>query len=238
MRINPRAALTGLVTVLALSLSVGAVGALAKVGPVTTRAQEQAQNSKINAATTALKRLATGLSTTNTNVAKDKTTLTSVSSSLTALQNTVTTTISTAVTALGQLQTGLATLSTAVGDTTTGIPGLNNARPLIGAVVGGAPVTGSEFTLVKHISGALGGSDGEYLLSFVNGVGTPMDVSRRVYEVTGANPLQPVTTFTATNCSQVPFCGTVNGSADASLTDVVVVTSVDGRDFQIAAISG
>ena len=238
MRITPRAALVGLVTALALLLSVGAVGAVAKPKPVTTRAQERAQNRGLIVASRAVKALNTGLKTTNANVAKDKATLTGVSTALTALQGTVANTISTATTALGKLQTGLQTLSTAVSDATTGLPGLNNARPLIGFVVGDAAVTGSEFTLVGH--GPLGGGAEGFVLSFVNGAGTATDVSKRVYEVTSADPTPPITTtFSAANCSQAAAgCAAVLGSPDAKVTDVLVAASADLKAFQIAAISG
>jgi len=235
MRISPRATVVALVTALACSLTAGAVAASAKPqsksAPATTVKQEKAQN-------TALKSLAAGLKTTNANVAKDKTTLTGVSTALTALQATVTAAVSTATSALTQLQSGLTALSKAVQDTTTGLPGLNNARPLIGAVVSNAAVTGSEFTLVAHANLA---GNGGYILSFKNGAGAPTDVSQRVYEVTSPNATQLGTTFAAANCSNPlvsPTCGVVNSGPDDKATDVLVVTTGDNKDFQIAAISG
>ncbi len=148
---------------------------------------------------------------------------------------------------LTQLKDGLSKLSAAVQDTTTGLPGLNGARSLIGAVVSGAAAPGSEFTLVNHVTPVptLGGTTGGYVLSFVNGATPPVatDVSKRVYEVTSPNPAQVgQTSFTATNCAAsagaTALCTAVVGSADSKPTDVLVVENTDGKDFQIAAISG
>jgi uncharacterized phage infection (PIP) family protein YhgE len=136
---------------------------------------------------------------------------------------------------------GLKALQTAVQDPTTGLPGLNAARNLVGAVVTNAAASGSEFTLAGHATGLLGGAEGEYVLSFKDGLGNAADVSKRVYEVTSANPLQVATTFSATNCSNAAvtaLCTGTVGGADAKPTDVLVVTSANDRDFQIAALAG
>ena len=144
--------------------------------------------------------------------------------------------LQTAGSGLTALQTGLTTLSAAVQNATTGLPGLNAARSLIGVVAGGTVQAGSEFTLAGHAGNA-------YVLSFVNGATPPVatDVSKRVYEVTSANPAQVSVTFSAANCSVAaitPTCTGVVGSADAKATDVLVVASAATNDFQIAAISG
>jgi X-X-X-Leu-X-X-Gly heptad repeat protein len=141
---------------------------------------------------------------------------------------------------LTALQNGLTSLSAAVQNTSTGLPGLNAARSLVGFVVSNAAATGSEFS-VTHAAG--GGGTGAYLLSFVNGATPPVatDVSKRVIEVTSANPLQVGVTFSAANCSVAavtPTCTALAGATDAKPTDVLVVSSLDNRDFQVAAISG
>jgi X-X-X-Leu-X-X-Gly heptad repeat protein len=137
---------------------------------------------------------------------------------------------------LTQLKDGLNTLSAAVQNTTTGLPGLNAARSLIGAVVGGAATTGSEFTVAGH-------AGNNYVLSFVNGATPPVatDVSKRVIEVTSANPGQLGVLFSAANCSVAAVtasCTAVAGATDAKPTDVLVAASTATNDFQIAAISG
>lgn len=148
--------------------------------------------------------------------------------------------LQTAAAGLNQLKAGLTTLSAAVSDPTTGLPGLNGARSLIGAVV--SNTASGEFTLAGHAANIVGGGTGAYVLSFVNGQGTATDVSKRVYEVTSANPGQLGVTFSAVNCAAsagaTALCTATVGSADAKATDVLVATSADNRDFQIAAISG
>lgn len=128
---------------------------------------------------------------------------------------------------------GLTTLSAAVSDPTTGLPGLNGARSLIGAVVSNAATSGSEFSATRT-------GPGTYVLSFKDGAGNAADVSKRVIMVTpfptGAAPViaSAVSCTAASNpCS----------SADTKATDVLVLvqaTSAAPTDanFQVAAISG
>ena len=137
----------------------------------------------------------------------------------------------------GQLSAGAAALTainSALTNSTTGLVGLNNARPLIGFVVSNAAVSGSEFT-VTHAG------TGQYILSFVNGVGTATDVSKRAVMVqplpTGGLPVAA----SSVNCSAT---GNPCGAGDTKGTDELVVTQTSttgaptDANFQAAAISG
>jgi len=149
----------------------------------------------------------------------------------TALKST-NTALATLETAGGQAINALTALSTAVQSPTTGLPGLNAARPLIGAVVSNAAATGSEFTLTHAAAGT-------YILSFVNGLGTATAVNTRSVVITPfPNPGVDVN-IQAANCAAA---GVTCPGSDTAATDELVITQ-DGaaptdENFQVAAISG
>ena len=128
---------------------------------------------------------------------------------------------------------GLTTLSAAVSDPTTGLPGLNGARSLIGAVVSNAATSGSEFSATRT-------GPGTYVLSFKDGAGNAADVSKRVIMVT------PFPTGGAPVIASAVSCAAASNpctSADTKATDALVLvqaTSAAPTDanFQVAAISG
>lgn len=167
-------------------------------------------------------------STANSGLAATNATLKNTNSALATLE-----------TAGGQAINAFTVLATAVENTTTGLPGLNAARPLVGAVVSNAavPPTGGEITLTH-------GTAGTYVLHFVNGVGAVTDVSTRAVEVT---LFAGVAGFaSAANCSNAaatPACTAIMGSADSLKSDEFVTTfdntgTAADENFQVAAISG
>jgi X-X-X-Leu-X-X-Gly heptad repeat protein len=217
--------------VLTVLVAVALVSSLAVLPSVASAAKSkstpiQKLNKKVTAISKKLTTVANGLKNVTGTVNQGIPIITQLVSGVTQLKA-----------GLTALQNGLTTLSAAVQNTTTGLPGLNAARSLIGVVAGGAAQAGSEFTVAGH-------AGNNYVLSFVNGATPPVatDVSKRIYEVMSANPAQAGTSsFSAANCSVAaisPTCAAVVGSPDAKPTDVLVVTTAATNDFQIAAISG
>jgi phage-related tail protein len=245
MRMRAGTALVCATAAVGLTAVVMVPVASATSKPPTTRAQEKRQNK-------GLKKAANQISTAQKDISSLKSSSSSLSSGLSTAQSQIKTLMQIAdalppiLTQLGDgltaLKGAVTSINTALQDPTTGLVGLNNARPLIGAVASNAAVSGSEFELVGHLANVPAAGLGAYLLSFVNGAGTPTDVSKRVYELTSPNPAQLGTVFTATNCSNsgvTPLCTALNGGhTDDDATDVLIVTSAPSADFQIAAIAG
>jgi X-X-X-Leu-X-X-Gly heptad repeat protein len=146
--------------------------------------------------------------------------------------------LQTAASGLTALKTGLTTLSTAVQDPTTGLPGLNNARPKFATIVSNAvagATPGISTTQTPHVT------TGIYVVDFGS------DVSKRALVVS----MLPTATATAP-LGQAVDCATPGAgcpAADTSANHVLVTTEQHGAagtgaaaladsNFTILAISG
>jgi hypothetical protein len=125
----------------------------------------------------------------------------------------------------------------ALNDSTTGLVGLNNARPLVGAVSGGAAVPGSQFTVADGPTGSL-------VLRFERPAGSAVNVSARSIQLT---PIVGTDGFlSAVTCINPVFtaaCNGILGGGPATNADVLVNMKNTGGaaadlNFQVAAISG
>lgn len=200
-----------------------------------------------------IRKITSGLTQSARNITQITTNLTRLAGNVTNLVNSAVTNLGNTVQTIGSAVTNLVniaqTIGSAVANTSTGLPGLNQARPLIGAVLattpectaayGGTATTGpcvtpsSEFTLVGHTSST-------YVLHFVRN-GSPVDVSKRVIEVT---PLNTAAFVTADSCTvDETRCTPAVGSTDSSVDDVLVGTAASNatganEDVQVAAIAG
>jgi hypothetical protein len=187
-------------------------------------------NKEIKRANTAIKSLGLGLSTAKTNIGK----LQTLSAALPAV--------------LTQLGNGLTAINTALQDPTTGLVGLNHARPQFGAfnsagVIQGGTGQASGGSGPSGNATVNGGIPGVYVVDFGN------DVSKRVYSV-NVFPYGPGTATpsgAAANCaansSTSTLCGTVEGvTSDSSPNHVVVQvgagTAAATNGFSVAALSG
>jgi hypothetical protein len=233
---------------IALACVVAAVSLALIVTPsamaaATTIKQERAQNTAISKANTAIKNLkktAGKLGADIKHAQSQVDVLVALSDALPPI-----------LTALGDgetaLKNGLLAVQAALQDPTTGLVGLNNARPIIGAALCSsgtcAVAPGSEFTIKR-------GGAGTYVLSTVR-LGLPVDVSQRVVEITGIVGSKGEGTgfFQAVNClasaTATATCKSIL-SVDPSGADVLVTTQADtgssvvsaDRDFQVAMIAG
>jgi hypothetical protein len=139
-----------------------------------------------------------------------------------------------ALTALGD---GLTTIQGVLADPVTGLVGLNNARPLVGAVASGAAVPGSQFTIAAHPTA------GTFVLRFERPAGAPVNVSQRSVQLT---PIVGTPGFTsAVTCTNPAVTATCDGlvTGDSTNADVLVDTrnttgAAADLNFQVAAISG
>ena len=137
-------------------------------------------------------------------------------------------------TAFEDIEDAFGDIEDALNNSTTGLVGLNNARPLIGAVSGGTAVPGSQFTVDAHPAA------GTFILHFVR-LGNAVDVSLRSIQLT---PIVGTDGFTsAINCTLVgATCAGLLGRPSTG-ADVLVNTKDTGGaaadlNFQVAAISG
>jgi hypothetical protein len=138
---------------------------------------------------------------------------------------------------LQALQEGLVALQGALEDPVTGLVGLNNARPLVGAVASGAAVTGSQFTIQAHPTA------GTFVLRFERPAGAPVNVAQRSVQLT---PIVGTPGFTsAVTCTNPAVTATCDAlvTGDSTNADVLVDTrnttgAAADLNFQVAAISG
>jgi hypothetical protein len=236
-------------------------------GP-TSLTQERRQNSqllaqarKITRANTAIATLRRSATTLGTDLATAKTDiggLKTLAGGLPSVLSQLADGLTKAGAGLTALQAGLTTIQGALQDPTTGLVGLNNARPQFGAfsvagvILGGTgqtpPAKGPSANATK--GGSAGPDiDGLYVVDFGN------DVSKRVYTVnvfpyaptsvggTGATP-----TGSATNCAATPtasaICGAVAGAGPDTSPNHVLVQIGDGSSsgatngFSVMATSG
>ena len=139
-------------------------------------------------------------------------------------------------TAFADIEDALHEIDDALNDPTTGLVGLNNARPLIGAVVSNAAATGSQFTVTD------GPGAGLYILHFTR-LGQDVNVAQRSIQLT---PIVGTPGFTsAVNCTNAAVTATCQGILGAAPTgaDVLVETrnttgATADLNFQVAAIAG
>jgi hypothetical protein len=209
-----------------LSLGVFAGSASAKAKPGLTAAQKKQLKTAVSNSASALaqlKTINTSLKTTNANAATLSSTVTSLQALATTLSASATSSLMALQTAVTQVGTGLTTLAGNVANPTTGLPGLNLARPQIGVVLTNA--AHGQFT-GTHVA------TGVYVLTFAE------DVSSRVLEATPF-PGEADVTIGAADCAAT---GVTCPGADVSADDVLVTTyagnTATDEDFQLAAISG
>ena len=152
--------------------------------------------------------------------------------------------------ALLALKDGLTAIQAALNNTTTGLVGLNLARPQFGvfdntgAIAGSTGLSGGSGPTGAAFHGA-GGLANFYIVDFGN------DVSKRMYTV-AQFPTGPLVASTnrvgmavncAANASATTLCSTVRGSSDSSPNHVVVQFGSAGSgaadgNWSITAISG
>jgi hypothetical protein len=238
MRTRVRMALVCAIAAIGLTGVVVLPVASATTKPPTTRAQEKRQNK--------------GLKKAAKNISQAKSNISSLSSGLSTAQNQINTLIQLSnqlPPILTQLTDGLTAINTALQNPTTGLVGLNNARPQFGVfdtdgtILGGTGLSGGSGPSADATEGA-GILAGMYVVDFGN------DVSKRVYSVNvfPQGPGTPAPTASAVNCaastSYSALCKTVEGAAhpDTSPNHVVVQigdgTAASPTPFSVTAFSG
>jgi hypothetical protein len=236
----------------------------------TSLTQERRQNSqllaqarKITRANTAIATLRRSATTLGTDLATAKTDiggLKTLAGGLPSVLSQLADGLTKAGAGLTALQAGLTTIQGALQDPTTGLVGLNNARPQFGAfsatgvIVGGTgqtpPAKGPSANATKGPSGGAGTDfDGLYVVDFGN------DVSKRVYTVNvfpygplGGGGAGAAPTGSATNCAASPTASALCGAAASAGPDTspnhVLVQIGDGSSngaangFSLMATSG
>ena len=228
--------------------------AAAATKPATSRKKEARQDRTLKSHRTAINKanfniqiLQAGAATLAADLAGAKTTLGTLQTLATGLPPILT-----------QLGTGLTAINTALQDPTTGLVGLNLARPQFGAfnaagvIQGGTgQVTGGSGPKANAVKGSSGPPDidGLYVVDFGN------DVSKRVYSV-NVFPLGPTSlggggttpTGEALNCAASvtasAICGAVEGVSSDTSPSHVLVQIGDGSSggapngFSVTAFSG
>lgn len=237
MRTRAKMALVSAIAAIGLTMLIVPV-ASATSKPPTTRAQEKRQNK-------GLKKAANQISLAQSSISSLKSTSSSLSSGLSTAQSQIKSLMQVAdalPAVLTQLVNGLTAINTALQNPTTGLVGLNNARPQFGVFAQDGTILGS-----TGLSGGSGPTADATLTSGLYVVDFGNDVSKRVYSV---NVFPYVITDTPTgdavNCSAnataSTVCGSVLGeSSDDSPNDVLVQVgggSGAANGFSVTAISG
>lgn len=164
-------------------------------------------------------------------------------------------------TAFNDIEDGFGEIEDALNDTTTGLVGLNLARPQFGVfsstgtfLGGTGPINGSDPPFgpsgnAVQGPGAAPDVDGAFVVDFEN------DVSQRMYTVnvfplgpTGAGGGGAAATASAVNCASSPtvagLCGVVQGTGPDGATNKVLVQYGNGSSggpangFSVTALSG
>lgn len=193
-----------------------------------------------------IKTLASAVATTKSDVATLKTGLSTAQSNITGVQGDVTTLkgdVSTINSQLSAGATALTQINAALQDGTTGLVGLNKARPQFGAFQSDGTIiagTGQVSGASGPKANALGHSGGAFVIDFGD------DVSSRFDQVNPFPGSAAAGVPQATDCAATgaaTTCGALQGVAsDASPNHVLVVfgsgASAPASGFEVAALSG